>query len=108
MFLITAGIITAITATTTTTIATATGIGVAAGIVKKVADYVEEENYASIQRAKKTAKNEIRLTEEYCNNAKESVKNTVLFNMREDIDNSTLNTNSKDVLINKINLPAYK
>ena len=60
--LIIAGLIAAVTAATTATtvVSVSAGIGITAAIAKKVADNIEEENYASIQRAKEAANHKIK------------------------------------------------
>lgn len=105
--LIIAGLIAAVTAATTATtvVSVSAGIGITATVAKKIADNIEEENYASIQRAKKNAKHFINSTLYENLQKKGDVKSTVLSNLKSDISSSSLPETSKLNLINKLNLP---
>lgn len=110
MFLIASGIIAAIGAATTTTttvvsVSAGIGIGITAAVVKKVADNIEEENYASIQRAKEAANHKIKSMVHENLQKTDEVKSAVLSNLQSDISASSLAERSKMNLINQINLP---
>lgn len=107
MFLIASGIIAAIAAATTTTtvVSVSAGIGITAAVVKKVADNIEEENYASIQRAKEAANHKIKSMVHENLQKTDEVKSAVLSNLQSDISASSLSERSKMNLINQINLP---
>jgi hypothetical protein len=110
MILLTAGIIAAVTATTTTTLATtvasvSVGVGITAGIVKKIADDIEEENYASVQKARNSAKEKINSTQQVFNEKKEQVKSQVIKDLQDDVKSSSLNKTTKSKLIKQLNLP---
>lgn len=105
--LIIAGLIAAVTAATTATtvVSVSAGIGITAAIAKKVADNIEEENYASIQRAKESANHKIKSMVHENLQKKDDVKSAVLSNLKSDISASSLSEISKLNLINKLNLP---
>lgn len=105
--LIIAGLIAAVTAATTATtvVSVSAGIGITAAIAKKVADNIEEENYAAIQRAKEAANHKIKSMVHENLQKKDDVKSAVLSNLKSDISSSSLPEISKLNLINKLNLP---
>lgn len=109
MILFTAGIIAAVTASTTalaTTVASVSvGVGITAGIVKKIADDIEEENYASVQKARNSTKEKINSTQQVCNEKKEQVKSQVIKDLQDDVKSSSLKKTTKSKLIKQLNLP---
>jgi Skp family chaperone for outer membrane proteins len=96
------------TATATTIASVSVGLGVAATVAKKVADIVEEENYVSIQNAKKKANNKIKNTKQSCEIKKNETKIDVLTELNKEIEKSSLNANSKKILTDKINSTLSK
>lgn len=109
MILLTAGIIAAVTASTTTLATTvasvSVGVGITAGIVKKIADDIEEENYASVQKARNSAKEKINSTQQVFNEKKEQVKAQVIKDLQDDVKSSSLKKTTKSKLIKQLNLP---
>lgn len=109
MILFTAGIIAAVTATTTTLATTvasvSVGVGITAGIVKKIADDIEEENYASVQKARNSAKEKINSTQQVFNEKKEQVKSQVIKDLQDDVKSSSLKKTTKSKLLKQLNLP---
>lgn len=109
MILLTAGIIAAVTASTTTLATTvasvSVGVGITAGIVKKIADDIEEENYASVQKARNNAKEKINSTQRVFNEKKEQVKAQVIKDLQDDVKSSSLKKTTKSKLIKQLNLP---
>ena len=109
MILLTAGIIAAVTATTTTLATTvasvSVGVGITAGIVKKIADDIEEKNYASVQKARNSAKEKINSTQQVFNEKKEQVKAQVIKDLQDDVKSSSLKKTAKSKLMKQLNLP---